>query len=275
MAFYELSVRKIKELEQIVKEKYGIVLSNFATIPLRRKIEKSLSFFNLNSIEELITIVNSDKIGKEDFLLSLSSVATEMFRAPSVWRFLLNEFSKTVAENNNYRIWFPLCAGGYELFSLITLLKILDVEEKVEITINCLSTEKSNLLKRGEILIDKKILEISKLNFKRFGIKPHYDWESIFYENDERLIFKEKIKTKIKITKEGVFMPPPFMQDIVVYRNIMLDYTLKYSYEIIGNIVKKLKKGGLLIIGEKEKILYLQEYSLSAINENDGIYKKK
>ncbi|NJK85065.1 MAG: hypothetical protein HC906_02930 [Bacteroidales bacterium] len=67
-----------------------------------------------------------------------------MFRDPSLWRWLREELLPQTVEKTigKYRIWFPNCVSGGELYTLTILLKEMGLMDKVEIIATCCS-EKS------------------------------------------------------------------------------------------------------------------------------------
>ncbi len=273
MEFYEVTIRDFKLINEIIKRNYGFSISDYATIPIRRRLAEMVNAGMVKDIEALKEELSGQAIPKERLLSFFLFETTEMFRDPSVWRFL-GTFLKKQEKILKTKIWFPLCVDGLELYSLLILLKITGWEDDVEITVNVPIDRKIAEIKDGLILPEKK-MEISEGNFKRLEMKVPYTLHDFFEKNGRGYKIKINFTTSIKFVKGGETEIPVRSQDIIIYRNKMLYYTVSKSTDITEKLENALLPGGLLLLGVNERLSVRKISALTALNENDGIYKKK
>ena len=105
---------------RLVNANFGFDLSNFALTSLKYRLEHIISKNSLTSPENLFRKLTSEQAFFDTFLSQLFVPSSEMFRDPSVWRWLREEYFATLADNAlmNYKIWVPFCISGGELCTL-------------------------------------------------------------------------------------------------------------------------------------------------------------
>jgi len=264
MEFYNLSVREIKHTINLVRNEYNFDLSVYTTVPLRRKLLKLINKYSLKSLSELNQGILEQVIPRQDIIENFQFESTEMFRDPSVWRKIGDILKKN--KKITYRILFPNCVDGYELYSLLIILKILGLEKNTEVFI---STAVKEIRERiDNFIITNKVFEISSANFKRIFPKDDYILNNFFEKIETsfniRNVFEIKIEEEISSRK----------YDMIIYRNKLLYYTPSKTNDIITDLVKKLLPGGVLIIGVNERVRFFKENGLTLLDEKDSFYKK-
>ncbi len=273
MEFYEITVRDFKVINEIIKDNYGFSISDYVTIPVRRRLVELINSGVAKNIEELKEKLSNKAIDKEWLLSFFLFDTTEMFRDPSVWRFL-GAFLKKKEKVLKTKIWFPLCVDGLELYSLLILLKITGLEDDVEVTVN-VPIEKNLSEIKDELVLSEKKMEISEGNFKRLELKVPYTLHDFFEKGEHGYIIKSGFRTQVRFVKGFELKTPVRAQDIIIYRNKMLYYTVSKSMEIIEKLMDAMLPGAILMIGVNEQLKYMKGFNLLPLNENDGIYKKK
>ena len=131
----ELGIISIREIIRIIKEMHGCDFSVFALTSFKNRLERLMIKYNLQSPDNLIKKIQEEPDFFEDFMYDISVPSTEMFRDPSLWRWLREDFLPGAIQNSpaRYRIWLPQCVSGGELFSLAILLHEGKWLDKVQI----------------------------------------------------------------------------------------------------------------------------------------------
>lgn len=75
---------------------------------------------------------------------------TEMFRDPSLWRVLNDEYFPQLINNTpNFKIWFPEVSSGEELYSTAIVLKKLNLLNNVQFIVSSISEKNLENVKTG------------------------------------------------------------------------------------------------------------------------------
>jgi chemotaxis protein methyltransferase CheR len=273
MEFYKISVRDIKALGLLLKEKYRFDLSGFMTIPLRKKIVELYEYTGVKDFEAFRLIIEKKDLKESELHSIFQFTNTEMFRDPSLWRFLHSYLMKK--SFTRLRVWFPLCVEGYDLYSFFILLKILNLDSITEITISNPNKEVVQpLLKK--ITLPRKIYEISSANFRRLNLKGGFSLDSFFREEGEEYIMLNNFNGKLNVVESVEENAPSLLQNFIFYRNKMLYYNLSKSAGVLRTLVNSMALDGLIFLGLNEQIRYYkEEFGLSLLSGENSVYQKK
>ena len=273
MEFYEVTVKDYRIINEILEENYNFSLNDYATIYVRRVLAKIINSGIAKNLQDLHIKLYEKSIEKEELMSFFWVETTELFRDPSVWRFLA-KFLKKKKEILKTRIWFPLCVDRMELFSLLILLKVLGLEKTVEVIVNIPIGKYFNEV-GSNFVVPYKLMEVSEGNFRRLELKTPFVLEDFFENNGDFYSIKTSFSTAVKYIKGLETQKPKRSVNVIMYRNRMLYYTLSKSIDIVDTLSESLLHGGLLFIGVNERLLVYNENMFSAIDVNDGIYKRK
>jgi len=271
----EIGIVDIREINKTIQNKYNLDFSVFALTSYRLRIERLMNHNNINNVDQLIKKLENNKDFFDDFLYELTVPSTEMFRDPSLWRWLRDDFLPRELEKSQskFQIWLPNCVSGGELFSLTILLKECNLLNKVHIIASSLTNKSLENIKEGKY--DLKKIEISTENYKRFqgkmNLKDYYRLERYHAYFDLSLI------ENVEFIKQDLYFDNiPENIKLIIFRNNFIYYTPKFQEEVQNKLLKSLLPGGHLIIGIKEKMInnmYQNEFEL--INQNENVYRKK
>src|SRR5512145_454317 len=168
----ELGIVDIREIIRVIKSLYNYDFSSYGLTSFKQRLERVMKLYALGSLESLMRKLQDDPDFFDIFLYELTVPSTEMFRDPSLWRWLREEFFPQQIDKNTgkFKIWLPLCVSGGELYSLAILLHEMGIADKVQITASSISKKSIDLIRGGSY--DAKKIEISEENYKRFnGLK--------------------------------------------------------------------------------------------------------
>ncbi len=187
-----------------------------------------------NRAEDLQLQSESDA---EQFLSGFYSSATGRFWDES----LLSSFEKVLPEfgKGTVSVWNPGCGNGYETYSIAASLMKRYPEASIKIWAS-----------------DNDLLSISNapnLVFKRESIPSVLEPYTV--EGTTGLQFNQNLKDIILFEYHDVMHPNPFLEvDIIVARDILSFMNGNEQLKLVKEFEDKLRPGGLLVIGDNERI---------------------
>ena len=271
----EIGIVDIREIFRVIKSKYGYDFSQYALTSFKHRLELIMIRHNLGQPENLINKFKNNRDFFELFLYEISIPSTEMFRDPSLWRWLKEEHFPRVIEKNigKYKIWLPNCVSGGELYSLAILLKELDMLDKVNIIATSFSTKSIEFIKNGQYELKK--IEVSKENYRRFkgtsSFSEYYDLDRYYANRDVNLI-KDVEFNRINID----FSESPQNVKLIFFRNSLIYYNPALQDKILELMHKCLSASGNLVLGIQERIKNIStRKDFEIVNEAESVYKKR
>lgn len=272
----ELGIVDIREIIRLINTSYNYDFSNYSLTSFKYRLENVIAKNNLSSPESLFRKLSDETEFFDKFLHQISVPSSEMFRDPSVWRWLREVFFPSLDEKHllNYKIWIPYCVSGGELYTLAIVLRELNMLEKVKIYATSFSNESIEVIKSGEYPYKK--IEISGENYKRFQgeneLSEYYKEEKYRVRRDVSLI------KDVEFIKDDInFNNAPKNIKLILLRNVMIYFNPSFQEKLIGEFHGTLSGFGNLIIGLKEKIRINQNAPdfFEALEPNEGVYKKR
>ncbi len=262
------SISDIRELTAALSIKLNVDFNNYGFSFLRRRFAHIYNVLNIKNTSEFIREIKSGSI-LEDFCYFFPVPINEMFRDPSFWRALKNRVIPSMSEEE-ISFWFPELVSPEELYSLIVILEELGVSSKSRIYCNIESVRKIDEVKSG--IINSKYLELNKQNYKRLELSTNFN--HYFIEEKEGLQLKSDFLNNVCFINASYFSQHPEEEiSVVIFRNRMLYYNLKLQETSEKYLHNRIKRGGYLSIGIKEKISEANSCMYELFDEGEQIYK--
>lgn len=270
----ELGIVDLREINKIIYEQYGYDFSNFAITSYKQRLEYIIMHNNLSGKDELIRKISGHPGFFDIFLHEISVPSSEMFRDPSLWRWLREEVFATLSETNlmNFKIWFPYCVSGGELYSMAILLKEMDLLNKVKIIASYMSERSLELIRSGDY--DLKKTEISAENYRRFHgsriFKDYYNIDRYYALRDTSLI------NNVEFIKQNInFDNAPYNVRLILFRNTAIYFNPNMQETVLSKLHNSLSVTGYLIVGSNERLRGANTGEFEFVNEAESVYKKK
>jgi chemotaxis protein methyltransferase CheR len=271
----ELGIVDIREIIRSIKSVYNYDFSNYALTSLKQRLERLMGIHGIGSTDSLMKKINNEPAFFDTLLYELAVPSTEMFRDPSLWRWLREEFFPEVLEKNigKFKIWLPACVSGAELFSLVILLSEMGLSDKVQITATYTSDKVAEILKGGSY--DLKKLEVSQENYKRFNgskeLSAYYKTEKNSIIRDSSLIANVEFK-KLNINFDNA----PQNIKLILFRNNLIYYNPTHQERILQMLHASLSASGHLVLGIRERISAISSSrEFEIVNEAESVYRKR
>lgn len=271
----ELSVVDTRTIIKAILEKHQFDLSGFAHTSLKYRLAKLMVQYKMQDVNMLLTKLDDQDGFFDNMLHDLLVPSTEMFRDPSLWRWLRESYFPSVKDKmtGNYKIWLPLCVHGLELYTMAIVLKELDLLDKVKIIAGTLTEKSIEVIKEGMIPLNK--YEISIENYKRYQGSANFD--DYVERHDYHVLRDRSLIRDVEFVKQNsLFENPPTNVRFILFRNHCIYFNPSMQEQLLIDLHNNLSATGLFVLGAKEKIKNIESSdNYDLIDEGESVYKKK
>jgi chemotaxis protein methyltransferase CheR len=271
----ELGIVDIREIIKAIKSICNYDFSNYALTSFKQRLERLMKLNSIDSGDGLIRKLQNDPDFMDLFLFEITVSSTEMFRDPSLWRWLREEFFTNAIQRNigRYKIWLPQCVSGGELYSLVILLSEMGLLDKVQIIATCFSDKSIEFIKNG--YYDLKKLDVSEENYRRFNGLHEL---SFYYKTDRNYAIRNtSLLDGVEFKKLNInFDNSPQNNKLILFRNSLIYFNPTQQDRIINSLFQSLSGSGYMVLGIRERISGIstsREFEL--VNETESVYRKK
>ena len=268
---YDIGIREIRQLTGFIRDKYGVDFSEYALTSFKRRVEGFLNT-NKHCVETLLKRLESKEFF-DHFLGRIAVGATEMFRDPTFWILLKNNYLADIfTKHPQVKIWLPLCGSGEEFYSLAILLKENGWHERTKIYVSGMSNETLQAIQNGWMEFDK--LEVSAKNYSRFqGAGQLSDY---FKKTDNDIAFDRSLFVNTQFFREGLeFASDLPLMHLILFRNQLIYFNPMLQFKVCDKLHSKLAVKGLLALGILEEIELNVNSKYTALNKDESIYQRK
>jgi chemotaxis protein methyltransferase CheR len=265
----DIGIADLRKLTHAIKEKYSYDFSNYASASFKRRIMRIMELRNISNMDSLINKISASEFRKDEFLSEITVNVTEMFRDPSFWICIRSHITSLLAEPNKIRIWHAGCSSGEEVFSMLIMLKELNLLDKVKIYAS--DIDKGILARAKEGKIPVKNMDLNCANYIKAGGKNLMDY---FEVKNNFAIFDRSLLERVVFLEIDLTKPELYPKvDFILCRNVLIYFNQVLKNEVIGAMHSSLSTGGYLAVGSKETVAWT-DVPFTAINLEEKLYKK-
>ncbi len=271
----DLGIVDTKKMITAIKDAYGIDFIDYTLTTLRYRFKHVLSYFNLGLVDEFIEQVTRNNINLEELLDQLMIDTTELFRDPSLWRELREIYLPEVCKTPGSKIWMAGVSSGEEVYSLMVILRELNLEKNVRVIASCPSQKRIDRIKEGGYY-DLKKMEIGNANYSRYSGK--FEFSQYYTVTDNKVVMDTSLLDNVEFNKYDISQNGTTSNTyrLILFRNILIQYNLPLYEKVIRKLIDNLTIGGHLIIGNRETLEHSEVgKKMQLINESEKIYRKR
>jgi len=270
----EIGIVDTRNIIRLINELYQYDFSDFALTSFKRRLENLIAFYNLKFADNLAVRLREDQEFFDVFLHEILVEPTEMFRDPSLWRLLRDDYLPQIAKSDTgFKVWFPISVSAEEILTFLILIREIGLTDKCEIIVSHISKKSEEIIKSGRIKPTK--IEVSKENYTRFhGTTKFEDYYTI---KENYIYFDKGLYKNIAFIKQDLTLDDsPKSIDLIFFRNQMLYYNQVLQDRILDILHESLIYNGYLIAGIREKLAMTDvKKNLRLVDANENIYQKK
>jgi chemotaxis protein methyltransferase CheR len=256
--------------------------SDYSERSFKRRAEKLL-VDNGMDINQLILKVTKDKEFLEKIVRDITVNTTELFRDPDMWITLRHQILPKFKKNKSIFIWHSGCSSGQEIYSMLILLKELDMFDQAKVFATDINSKILEQAKKGEYkyrfnlgYLDNfdKVIKENPYNFEDKKDVPYEKYFDIDKSKDT-ITMKQFLREKIVFRKhdlvnDGNIFYSKF--DIILCRNVIIYFNNELQTKVINLYSNSLYRDGYLVLGAHESIL---GPVANNFEKTKGFYKKK
>ena len=243
----EISDVELESLNTAIFTKYGYDFSNYEKNSFKRRIQRILYKYEMESLIDLWRKVLFDR----DFFLEMkdeiSVGMTEMFRNPDFWQKIAQDILPLFSGKSEVNIWHAGCATGEEVYSMAVLL----YEEGLLAKAKGLASDLSDKFIQKAIApsYDATSFQMFEKNYQTFnpigvGLRGY------FLEKNGQFCPRDIIKKYAEFKQQNLasdVVNGPF--DYILCRNVMIYFNETLKMKVIKQFHESLCTGGILSIG--------------------------
>ncbi len=250
--------------KQSIYDMTKIDLNSYKERQMKRRIEALIIKHNINSYNDYVNKLKTDKAAYEEFINYITINVSEFYRNPEQWTLLEKEIIPYLLEHfgKDLKIWSAACSTGDEPYSLVMLLSKFIPMNKIKI----LATD-----------IDKTVMDKAKIGLYHEkslkGLPEEFIKKYFVKINDKAYQISDQIKACVEFKQHDLLREAyPVNCDLIICRNVLIYFTDEAKNKIYQDFNKALKKDGLLFVGSTEQIIQAQQIGFH--NFKSFFYKK-
>ncbi len=224
---------------------------------MRRRIDTLITKNKVNSYEDYVKLIKSDKALFDQFINFLTINVSEFYRNTDQWKLMDETVIPKILQNNKrqIKIWSAACSTGDEPYSLA-----MAFSKHVPLSnIKIIATD-----------IDKQVLEHARVglyNAKSIAGVPADLKKKYFTQVGTSYQIADEIKKCVEFKQHNLLKDPyPTDFDLILCRNVVIYFTDDAKDMIYEKFHKCLKPKGVLFIGSTEQISNYREIGFNRLS---------
>ncbi len=261
--------QNLLEFNYILKTYTKYDLSDYSDKSLKRRIDKILEDYKIN-FKALIFKIKEDNNFTEKLIQDITVNTTELFRDPKSWHSIKYKILPKLADKESINIWHTGCSTGQEVYSMLILLKEMNLYDKANVYASDINSEVIDFAKKGVYkyrfnlnYLDNfdEVIKKNPYNYEEFKDVPYDKYFKIDKAND-KIIINDELKSK-PIWKLADLVklenPFPVKYDIILCRNVLIYFNINLQNKVIKFFYDNMNPNSFLVLGIHESIFGVNE----------------
>jgi len=251
---FSFSDDDFKALAKLAYDHAGISLSDAKRNLVYSRLSRRLRVLQLQTFREYRELVANDAREIENFINSISTNHTKLFREDHHFDHLRSHvaapYAQAGARAGSLRIWSAGCSSGEEPYTIAVVLKreLRSFNNRdVKILATDIDTEILTKAARGEFA--PNAADDVPHGYQSF-------FKSINVDGQEKVTVEEDVRSIITFRRLNLMERWPFrgLFDAIFCRNVMIYFDGPTKANLIERFANQLKPGGWLYIGHSESL---------------------
>jgi chemotaxis protein methyltransferase CheR len=239
--------------------------SDYSEKSLKRRVQKVL-IDNKLDVGALVGNIKTSKSFLEKIVKDITVNTTELFRDPNIWHSIRFRILPRLKNNKTINIWHAGCSTGQEVYSMMILLKELDLFDKAKILATDLNTDVIETAKQGVYkyrfnigYLDNfdKVIKENPYNYEEYN-DVSYDKYFDINKTKDTIVMNEELRSKPMYRKHNLVNDGPmdFVKfDLILCRNVIIYFNYNLQNKVFNTFYQNLYNNGFLVLGMHETIL--------------------
>ncbi|MCY1508899.1 Chemotaxis protein methyltransferase [compost metagenome] len=242
---------QIELLLNDVLEQYGYDFTGYSHASLKRRILRLFSLDKHSSFIAFRYAIRRDANYFKRFIEQVTVNVTEMFRDPQFYKALRTTVLPEFKTAPFIRIWLAGCSTGEEAYSMVILLKELQLLDKSLIYATDINPDV--LEKATQALFPLSQMKQYSENYIASGGITDF---SVYYTANYSLAkFDEELQSKIIFSTHNLVADHSFNEfQLILCRNVLIYFDRNLQFNVLKLFDQSLSINGYLALGSKETI---------------------
>ena len=269
---------ELSKINDLLQKKYKTDISEYDTGFVYGTIQERCNAIGMTSVAEYALYLSSDDHETEILHDHLNINYTDFFRDSLSFAQLqdriLSELITKKPKESELRIWSAGCSTGQEPYSIAMIIEEYFRSRHLTPCYRIIATDKFDQLLK--IAIRGRYGEESIRNIKVKFIQEYFNKKDNAYQINHQLS-KHIDFAYYDLLERGSFFPEESIYgdfDLVMCCNVLFYYKKQYQDFLMEKLIRSVKNGGYLVIGNAEKHLAKKYKSLNATCESACIFQK-
>lgn len=245
---YEIFKKKVKAL-------LNIDLDGYKSHQIKRRIGILMDKVGAKDFIAFYCILEKDTRLQKEFLDRITINVSEFFRNPEQFEILKNKIIPLLLRRfNTLNMWSAGCSYGAEPYSIAIILDGLKVKN---FTILATDIDQKILIKAREgIFKIEELKNISPQRLSKYFVK----------QTEDSYRLKDSILSAVRFSYLDLLKDPyPKEMNLILCRNVIIYFTQEAREYVFKNFGENLNTGGVLFLGNTERIFQPEKYKLKPI----------
>lgn len=223
---------------------------------IHRRVHMFMRRWNINSYDEFLRILKSDKDKYKAFLDYLTINVSEFFRNPERFEILEKEVIPLVMRSDrSIKAWSAGCATGEEPYSLAIIFEDLKIKKQPLILATDIDQSALDKARQGRYDV-KQLQNVTPQRLEKYFLKKGENLYEIAPSIKERVEFKKHDLLNDPFDKDF---------DLILCRNVVIYFEKEVKEKLYHKFKEALRIGGVLMVGNTEQIFGYREIGFRSI----------
>ncbi|MGE0525903.1 MAG: protein-glutamate O-methyltransferase CheR [Bdellovibrionales bacterium] len=262
----------VQDLLEELNTSLGYDFREYTRPSILRRIRSVYAKLGCSSIEELLSLVRSDRSHMRTLISGLTVNVTEMFRDPTVYAAIRREVIPVLRTYPSIRIWHAGCATGEEVYSMAILLHEEGLYEKCFLYGTDISHDAIEKAKQG--IYSAEQIQAYTSNYQRAGGLESFS--AYYTAKYDSVRINESLRKNILFAQHSLVADELFSEVHMIFcRNVLIYFSRKLQDRALGLFHRGLVHRGYLCLGTKETTEFSQyERAFEAVLKSERIFRK-
>lgn len=255
----------------LINEKLPLDFSEYKQPTILRRIKRRAAYNNFSSLEKYLEFLKNSpdeiKILAQDFLISVTTFFRDTKAFDCIQTEILPVILKSLAKDEELKIWVAGCATGEEAYSLAILVRELLTDDLKDVVVKIFATDIDAvaLVHAGKGLYPAVIAkDITPQRLERY-----------FIPEGEGYRVKPEIRSMLIFAQHNIVKNPPYCNmHFISCRNLLIYMTPVLQKKIFLMLLFGLKREGYLFLGSSENPMPILQH-LQVVNKKWKLYKNQ
>ena len=247
----EISSQAYQAIRDFIYQEAGIDLGASKQMLVGARLNKRLRYHKLDSFDQYVSLLRDQRnVNEHQMAIDLLTTnETYFFREPEHFEVLRNEVLAQHPKERFFRVWSAASSSGEEAYSIgMVLDDYFGQSVKWEIFGSDISSRIVARAKKG-LYQAHRIDAIPKAYLQKYCLKGSGEYEGF-------LLVDKSIRVKTRFAEINLTKPLPDVGqfDVIFLRNVLIYFDNPTKEKIVGNLITRLRSGGMLFIGHSESL---------------------